>query len=44
VFTHSPFDELDALRQQNATAATADGVYVRDNETYYRLAVGQEAE
>jgi hypothetical protein len=38
-FTHSPFDELSALRGRNTTAATDDGVYVRTNETLYRLAV-----
>jgi hypothetical protein len=38
-FTHSPFDELSALRQRNATAAIDDGVYVRDSERLYRLAV-----
>lgn len=38
-FTHSPFDELSALRQRNATAVTGDGVYVRDGESLYRLAV-----
>jgi len=45
-FTHSPFDELDALRS-NYPDATDDGaVYVRtnatgENVTFYRLSVTQ---
>lgn len=42
-FTHSPFDEVSALRARNAPAATDDGVVVRDNATLYRVAVGQRA-
>jgi hypothetical protein len=42
VFTHSPFDELSALAGRNATAATDGGVYVRQDESLYRLAVTQE--
>jgi hypothetical protein len=42
-FTHSPFDEMRALQQRNATAATAEGVFVRDNGTLYQLALTQES-
>jgi hypothetical protein len=41
VFTHSPFDELDAVRGRNASAADGDGVRVAHNGTVYRLAVTQ---
>jgi hypothetical protein len=41
-FTHSPFDELDALRGRNRNATDGDAVYVRENGTLYRLAVRQE--
>jgi hypothetical protein len=40
-FTHSPFDELTALRQQNATAATEAGVYVYDERGLYLLSIQQ---
>jgi len=40
-FTHSPFDEVGALSGRNATAVTDDGVLVRDNGTFYRVAVRQ---
>jgi hypothetical protein len=40
-FTHSPFDEVSALSGRNATAATDEGVLVRDNGTLYRVAVRQ---
>ena len=40
-FTHSPFDEVGALSGRNVTAATDDGVIVRDNGTLYRVAVRQ---
>jgi hypothetical protein len=40
-FTHSPFDELSALRGRNATADVGEGVMVTDNGTLYRLAVRQ---
>jgi hypothetical protein len=40
-FTHSPFDEMSALSGQNATAATDDGLLVRDNGTLYRVAIRQ---
>ena len=38
-FTHSPFDELATLRQREPDATAGDAVYVRDNESLYRLAV-----
>lgn len=41
-FTHSPFDELDALTQRNGTAAVEGGVYVQTNGTVYRLAITQD--
>jgi len=34
-FTHSPFDELEALAQHTPDAD--DGIYVRQNNTVYRL-------
>jgi len=40
-FTHSPFDELDALAQRNGSAVDGEAVYVRQNDTIYRLAVAQ---
>mgnify|MGYP000135603656 CR=1 FL=1 len=40
-FTHSPFDEIDALQRRNASAVVGDGVVVSDNGTLYRLAVRQ---
>ncbi|WP_181685995.1 hypothetical protein [Halorhabdus salina] len=41
-FTHSPFDEIDALRQRNPDANDGDGVYVRDGDRYYRLTITQD--
>jgi hypothetical protein len=41
-FTHSPFDERDALVQQYDNATVGDGVVVRHNGTFYRLAVTQQ--
>jgi len=41
-FTHSPFDELNSLRQINATATDGDAVYVTDDGTRYRIAITQE--
>ena len=38
-FTHSPFDEIDALRQQYPNATVGDGVVVSRNGTLYRVAV-----
>jgi len=43
-FTHSPFDELDSLRQRNVVARSGDGVYVHDNETLYVLSITQETQ
>ena len=40
-FTHSPFDERDALAARNATAVSGDGVLVTYNGTLYRIAVRQ---
>jgi len=41
-FTHSPFDEISALKGQNASAATDDGVLVRYNGTLYEASVTKE--
>ena len=41
-FTHSPFDERDALQQQFDGAVTDDGVVVRHNGTFYHVAVRQD--
>jgi len=41
-FTHSPFDELSALKGRNASAVTSDGVLVRYDGTLYDVAVGKE--
>ncbi|PSP84784.1 hypothetical protein BRC83_04920 [Halobacteriales archaeon QS_1_68_17] len=41
VFTHSPFDEVDAVRARNASAADGDAVYVTANGTLYRVAVAR---
>ncbi|MFB6192050.1 MAG: hypothetical protein ABEI11_01875 [Haloarculaceae archaeon] len=43
-FTHSPFDEFAAYREQYPGATEAGAVYVRRNATTYRLTVDQEAE
>ncbi|WP_254279744.1 hypothetical protein [Haloarcula marina] len=40
-FTHSPFDELDALTQGYPEATDGDAVRVRHDGTLYRLAVTQ---
>lgn len=40
-FTHSPFDEVDALGARNPGAALDSGVLVSYNGTLYRVAVGQ---
>jgi hypothetical protein len=40
-FTHSPFDEASALEARNRSAVTDAGVLVRDNATFYRVAVRQ---
>jgi hypothetical protein len=41
-FSHSPFDELSALRGRNPDAVDGEAVYVRDGETVYRLTVSRE--
>ena len=43
-FTHSPFDEANALDRQYPNASTDDGTYARHEGTVYRLTVVQEAE
>ena len=43
-FTHSPFDEEDALNRQRPNASTDGGVYARHDGTVYRLTVVREAE
>lgn len=40
-FTHSPFDEREALQQRTDSAVDGDAVYVRQNGTVYRLEVTQ---
>ncbi|SDF43407.1 hypothetical protein [Halorientalis regularis] len=40
-FTHSPFDEFDAVRQRNQSGATDSAIFVRENGTVYRLEVTQ---
>lgn len=40
-FTHSPFDELDALGQQYPNATEGDVVFVRTNTTSYRTTIVQ---
>lgn len=41
-FTHSPFDEFDALRQQYPNATDGTAVYLRQNGTTYELTIVQE--
>ena len=41
-FTHSPFDEVEALGGRDRNATDGDTVFVRRNGTVYRLAVVQE--
>jgi hypothetical protein len=41
-FTHSPFDELDAVRTQHPEAVDGDAVYVAENGTVYRVTVELE--
>ena len=42
-FTHSPFDEYDALVQQYPAAVESDTVRVSHDGTVYRLAVTQQS-
>lgn len=41
-FTHSPFDEYEALAQQHPDAVDGETVYVRQNNTVYHLTVTQQ--
>jgi hypothetical protein len=41
-FTHSPFDELDALGQQYPNATVDGTVYARTNTTSYQLTIEQD--
>jgi hypothetical protein len=41
-FTHSPFDELDALRARNPDATDGPAVFVRRDGTVYRVLVFRE--
>ena len=41
-FTHSPFDELAALRQRNPRAADGESVRLAHNGTLYRVGVTQD--
>lgn len=43
-FTHSPFDEMDALRQQYPETVEGDAAYVARNGTVYELTVVQETD
>jgi len=40
-FTHSPFDERSSLQSRYPNATEGSSVYVRQNETVYRLTVTQ---
>jgi hypothetical protein len=42
-FTHSPFDEHEALGQQHAEAADDGTVYARHDGVVYRLTIVQES-
>lgn len=42
-FSHSPFDELDALRQQNPNATVGDDVRLRHANATYLIGVVREA-
>lgn len=41
-FTHSPFDELEALSTQTPNATDGDAVFARHEGVVYRLTVEQE--
>ncbi|MEF8775986.1 MAG: hypothetical protein V5A43_05730 [Haloarculaceae archaeon] len=43
VFSHSPFDELDALRQRNPNATVGEDVLLRRANATYRIGVVREA-
>lgn len=42
-FSHSPFDELDALRQRNPNATVGDDVRLRRANATYRIGIIREA-
>ncbi|MEF8785289.1 MAG: hypothetical protein V5A45_05095 [Haloarculaceae archaeon] len=41
LFTHSVFDEREALSRQNASAVAEEGIYVHDGQTVYLLTITQ---
>lgn len=43
-FTHSPFDELQALRQRNPGSTAGDGVLVQRGNVTYRVGISREGE
>lgn len=43
-FTHTPFDELEAVRARAPEAAANDGVYVERNGTLYRVEITEAPE
>jgi len=43
-FSHSPFDELDALRQRNPEARADEDVLVRRGNATYRVGIVREGE
>jgi len=43
-FTHSPFDEENALGRQYPNASTDESMYTQHNGTVYRLTVVREAD
>ena len=44
VFSHSPFDELDALRQQNPNATVGEEVRIRRENATYRVGIVREGD
>lgn len=44
VFTHSPFDEFDALRGRQPNAAADGSIYVRTGDGEFRLSIMEEGE
>jgi len=42
-FTHSPFDEISALRLRNPDANDGEAVYVRFEDRYYRLTISHDS-
>ena len=42
VFSHSPFDELDALRQQNPNATVGEDIRIRRSNATYRVGIVRE--